>query len=109
MHWCAYPSPTHSLIQAKKQQNKISKHNTIFNHVLENSRCDWQSIKMATGKMGSKSAFIIVPPPKCKRFTDTSTDGHQWVKEKLACHSLTFHRNHCKIQQLKRTSPSLAN
>ncbi len=22
MHWCAYPSPTHSLIQAKKQLNK---------------------------------------------------------------------------------------
>ncbi len=22
MHWCEYPSPTHNLIQAKKQQNK---------------------------------------------------------------------------------------
>ncbi len=43
MHWCVYPSPTHSLIQAKKQlnksantenqQNTISKHNTIMKAV----------------------------------------------------------------------------
>ncbi len=31
---------------------------------------DWQNIKMATRKTGSKSAFIV-PSPKRKRFTDT--------------------------------------
>ncbi len=80
MHWCAYPSPTHCLIQAKKQ-NKSA--NTMKQHeqtqqltaqslttYCENSRRDWQNIKMSTRKKGSKSAFIV-PSPKCKRFTDT--------------------------------------
>ncbi len=70
---CVYPSPTHSLIQTKKKQNNISKHNTIS---CENSRRDWQNIKIATRKTGSKSAFIV-HSPKCKRFTD-SIDGYQW-------------------------------
>ncbi len=34
----------------------------------ENSRRDWQNIKMATRNTGSKSAFIVV-----KHFTDTET------------------------------------
>ncbi len=32
MHWCVYPSPTHSLIQAKKQQNKSAKQNQQAQH-----------------------------------------------------------------------------
>ncbi len=71
MHWCAYPSPTHRLIQAKKQQNKSENTTQSLTTCHENSRRDWQNIKMATRKMGSKSAFIV-PSPKRKSFTDST-------------------------------------
>ncbi len=69
MHWCAYPSPTHSLT-FRLRNSKTKSARTIFNYVLENIRHDWQNIKMATRKTSSKSAFTV-PSPKRKRFTDT--------------------------------------
>ncbi len=54
MHWCAYPSPTHSLMQ----HNELNS-SAIFNHVWENSRRDWKNIKMATRKTSSKKVLSL--------------------------------------------------
>ena len=66
MHWSAYPSPETA------KHNKQAQHNLIT-MCCENSRCDWQNIKMARRKSGSKSAYIV-PSPKCKCFTDTEAE-----------------------------------
>ena len=62
------------LIQAKNQQTQQISKTTLFN-----SRRDWQNIKMATRKTGSKSAFIV-PSPKVKRFTDT--EAQMYINER---------------------------
>ncbi len=42
MHWCVYPSPTHSLIPANKQQNKSANTAQFSAMCCENTRHDWQ-------------------------------------------------------------------
>ncbi len=78
MHWCAYPSPTHSLIQVKKQLNKSAntekQQNTISKH---NRQPRVMKTVGVTGKAAkwlqktSSKSFYIVPSPKRKCFTDT--------------------------------------
>ncbi len=77
MHWCSgvciprllTGSFTH-LTNSKTESASTGCTAKSLNTCSENSRRDWQNIKMATTKTTSKSAFIV-PFPQHKRFTDT--------------------------------------
>ncbi len=97
MHWCAYPSPTDSLIQAKKQLNKSA--NTEKQQTqsaqssatcYENSRRDWQNSKMATKNELQK--FLHRSIFKTQVFHRyRSIDRQEW-EHKLCIRQLSHHK-----------------
>ena len=80
MNWCVYPSTantTHSFLTSQTVK-RFSKHNTIFKHMLENSRQDWQNIKMVTRNTTSKSAYTDPSPEPQEFHRQRNIDGHEW-------------------------------
>ena len=75
MHWCAYPSPTHSLIQVKNKSanTETAKHNQQAQHNRQPLVMKTVGVTGKTAKWLQKTSsksFYIVPSPKRKCFTD---------------------------------------
>ncbi len=75
MHWCAYPSPTHSLIQAKKQQTKSAS-------TVQSLTTCWKTVGV-TGKILKwqleKRAPKVLSSLLLQNASVSHTQKHRWT------------------------------